>query len=126
MTVTDLPTLNAFLYGLAGVLLVIGFFQIKRGRIAVHRRFMIAAFATSALFLVFYTIYHVQVGSRPFPGTGPWRTVYFSILIPHVILAAAVTGGAGTHDAEHALAGAHLALAVAGAAGFERGVVLRA
>lgn len=51
---------------------------------------MIAAFVTSALFLLSYVTYHAQAGSRPFPGTGLARTIYFSILIPHVLLAAAV------------------------------------
>ena len=51
---------------------------------------MISAFVTSGLFLASYVVYHVQVGSVPYPGTGFWRGVYFSILIPHVILAAAV------------------------------------
>ncbi len=51
---------------------------------------MIAAFVTSALFLVSYVTYHAQVGSKPFPGTGAMRAIYFAILIPHVILAAAV------------------------------------
>jgi putative membrane protein len=51
---------------------------------------MVAAFVTSGLFLVSYVVYHAEVGSRPFPGTGVWRTVYFAVLIPHVILAAAV------------------------------------
>lgn len=90
MSVTDLPTLNAILNGLSALLLVGGLIQIKRGRIPVHRRFMIAAFIMSGLFLVSYVVYHVQVGSVPYSGTGIWRTVYFTILIPHVILAAAV------------------------------------
>jgi uncharacterized membrane protein YozB (DUF420 family) len=51
---------------------------------------MIAAFTSSSLFLTSYLIYHAQVGSKPYPGTGIMRTVYFSILIPHVVLAAAV------------------------------------
>lgn len=90
MSVADLPTLNAVLNGLAALLLIVGFVQIKRRRIAAHRRVMIAAFVMSALFLVSYVIYHAQAGSVPFPGTGVWRTIYFSILIPHIILAAAV------------------------------------
>lgn len=90
MAATDLPTLNAFLNGLAAILLVAGLVQIKRRNIATHRRFMIAAFVMSGLFLVSYVIYHVQVGSVPYPGTGIWRVIYFTILIPHVILAAAV------------------------------------
>jgi putative membrane protein len=88
--VTDLPALNATLNATAAVLLSIGYWHVRRRRIAAHRRFMIAACVASALFLVSYVTYHAQVGSRPFPGTGLARTVYFAILIPHVILAAAV------------------------------------
>jgi putative membrane protein len=51
---------------------------------------MIAAFCTSVLFLISYVTYHAQMGSRPFPGTGAVRALYFSVLIPHVVLAAAV------------------------------------
>jgi len=51
---------------------------------------MIAACVTSALFLTSYVIYHAQIGSKPFPGTGLARLIYFAILIPHVLLAAAV------------------------------------
>jgi uncharacterized membrane protein YozB (DUF420 family) len=55
-----------------------------------HRRFMIAACLTSALFLTSYVIYHAQAGSKHFPGTGFARVIYFAILVPHVLLAAAV------------------------------------
>jgi uncharacterized membrane protein YozB (DUF420 family) len=72
------------------VLLLCGWWNIKQRRIQVHRRFMIAAFVASGLFLTSYVIYHAQVGSKPFPGTGIARAVYFSILIPHVLLAAVV------------------------------------
>lgn len=90
LSVHDLPTLNASLNALCTVLLVIAYFHIRARRIAQHRKTMLAAFATSVLFLVSYAAYHAQVGSKPFPGTGLFRTVYFTILIPHVILAAAV------------------------------------
>jgi uncharacterized membrane protein YozB (DUF420 family) len=85
-----LPHLNALLNGLSAVLLTTAWLQIRARRIAAHRRLMIAAFATSCLFLISYVTYHAQAGSKPFPGTGLVRTIYFSILIPHVILAAAV------------------------------------
>ena len=49
---------------------------------------MIAAVIVSAAFLTSYVIYHANVGSKPYPGTGILRTIYFAILIPHVILAA--------------------------------------
>jgi len=85
-----LPTLNASLNALAGVLLITGYTLIRRRRIAAHRRAMIAAFTTSALFLISYVVYHANAGSRPYHGTGFMRVLYFSILVPHVILAAAV------------------------------------
>jgi putative membrane protein len=90
MSVSDLPHLNAALNALSGLLLATGFVFIKSRNIAAHRRCMLAAFVTSSLFLTSYVIYHSQAGSRPFSGTGTLRVVYYSILIPHVILAAAV------------------------------------
>jgi uncharacterized membrane protein YozB (DUF420 family) len=90
VSVTDLPTLNAALNATSAILLTIGWFLIRAKRIEMHRRFMISAFVSSALFLVSYVIYHAQVGSKPYPGTGVMRTVYFSVLIPHVLLAAVV------------------------------------
>lgn len=90
MTVHDLPALNATLNGLAGVLLLAGYILIRAGRIAQHRRVMLAAFATSSLFLVSYVVYHAQVGSVRFTRAGFVRPLYFTILITHVTLAAAV------------------------------------
>jgi uncharacterized membrane protein YozB (DUF420 family) len=90
MTISDLPALNATLNAIAATLLATGWMFIKRGRIAQHRACMIAAFATSAIFLVSYVIYHANVGSRPFSGQGPVRLVYFAILITHIVLAAAI------------------------------------
>jgi uncharacterized membrane protein YozB (DUF420 family) len=90
LTAADLPALNATLNATSAVLLVTGWWHIKHGHIQTHRRFMIAAFVASSLFLISYTIYHAQIGSKPFPGTGIARTIYFSILIPHVVLAAVV------------------------------------
>ena len=90
MTVTDLPSVNAALNATAGLLLIIGYVLIRMGHIEAHRRVMISAFACSAVFLASYVVYHAQVGSKPFAGTGLARTVYFTILIPHVVLAAAV------------------------------------
>jgi uncharacterized membrane protein YozB (DUF420 family) len=51
---------------------------------------MAAAFTVSVLFLVSYLVYHYQVGSVKFTGTGPIRTVYFTVLITHSVLAAFV------------------------------------
>ena len=90
MTVRDLPALNAILNGTAGLLLFVGWILIRRGNRVAHKRVMLAAVACSALFLVSYLTYHYQVGSVRFQGQGPIRTVYFTILLTHTILAAAI------------------------------------
>ena len=90
MAISDLPALNATLNGIAGCLLAAGYVLIRQKRIAAHRACMIAAFVASTLFLVSYLVYHAHVGSRPFPGQGTIRLVYFTILITHIILAAAI------------------------------------
>ena len=90
MSVHDLPAVNASLNALSGVLLLLGFTLIHRRRVELHRKVMIAAFATSSLFLICYVVYHAQVGSVPFPRQGFVRPLYFTILITHVILAATV------------------------------------
>ena len=90
MQIGDLPALNATLNGIAAVLLTAGYILIRRGQRTLHKRCMLAALTTSGLFLVSYVIYHLNTGSRPFPGQGPIRVVYFTILITHVILAAAI------------------------------------
>jgi uncharacterized membrane protein YozB (DUF420 family) len=90
ISVTDLPALNATLNGIAAIFLTIGYVCIRTRRIAQHRACMIAAFVTSTLFLISYLTYHAHIGSRPFMGQGAIRVVYFTILITHVILAAAI------------------------------------
>ncbi len=90
MTVHDLPSINAALNATAALLLIWGYMLIRRKRIHAHRKVMLAAFATSSLFLICYIVYHAQVGSVHFPKTGAIRTVYFTILITHTMLAATV------------------------------------
>ena len=85
-----LPTVNATLNAISAVLLVWGYLLIRRKRIDAHRRVMKTAFVTSCLFLVCYLVYHAQVGSVPFTKTGAIRTLYFSILVTHTVLAATV------------------------------------
>jgi len=89
VTLADLPALNATLNGTCAVLLTIGYVLIRRRRIRQHRRVMIAAFVTSTLFLTSYLIYHANIGSKPFPGTGAIRIVYLTILVSHILLAMA-------------------------------------
>ncbi len=90
ISVSDLPTINAICNGSAAVLLVCGFALIRRGRKQAHRRVMLGAFAMSVLFLAGYLVYHSQVGSVRFQGTGMIRTVYFAVLVSHSLLAAVV------------------------------------
>jgi putative membrane protein len=90
MSVRDLPSLNAALNGTSAVLLLLGYRFIRRRAISAHRACMLAAFTVSVAFLISYVVYHAQVGSVRFPGTGWARGVYFAILITHTMLAALV------------------------------------
>ena len=90
MSLQDLPAVNATLNAISGTLLVIAYALIRARKIEQHRKVMIAAFAASSLFLVCYVIYHAQVGSVRFTRHGFVRPLYFTILITHVTLAAAV------------------------------------
>jgi len=90
VNISDLPTLNASLNALAAVFLVSGYLLIRNGRRDAHRRCMLLALGTSALFLTSYVFYHANAGSVPFRGTGAIRVVYFAVLIPHIVLAATV------------------------------------
>jgi putative membrane protein len=86
----DLPALNAALNATAAVLLSTGYVLIRKGRVETHRKVMLAAFGASVLFLTSYLVYHANVGSKHFPGQGPIRTIYFTILLTHTVLAAAI------------------------------------
>jgi putative membrane protein len=84
------PALNATLNGASAVLITTGRVLIKRKKVALHRACMLAAVATSTLFLASYVYYHAHVGSVRFPGQGWIRPAYFALLISHTVLAAAV------------------------------------
>ncbi len=90
ISVHDLPTVNATLNGLSAIALVSGYLAIRRRRIDLHRACMISAVAISVLFLASYLFYHYQAGATRFAGQGWWRPVYFTILITHTVLAAAI------------------------------------
>ena len=90
MSVADLPKVNATLNGLSFVLLLCGFYFIRKRKITTHKTFMLSAFTVSVLFLASYLYYHSQVGNIHFKHAGWIRPVYFSILTSHSILAAAI------------------------------------
>ena len=83
----SLAPLNALLNGCATILLLAGFIFIRRGNVRAHRACMITAMGFSAIFLTSYLVYHWNVGNVRFSGEGWVRSLYFSILIPHIILA---------------------------------------
>jgi len=90
LRVTDLPAVNALLNGTSAALLLAGYVLIRQRRLDAHRRVMLAAVACSTLFLACYLVYHAQVGSVRFRGQGPVRTLYFTILITHTVLAVTI------------------------------------
>jgi putative membrane protein len=92
MTVRDIPTLNATLNGIATVLLTIGYVLIKQGRREAHRKIMTGACVVSAVFLVSYVTHKVLIHgvNTPFGGAGAIRTVYYVMLISHILLAMSI------------------------------------
>lgn len=90
MRISMLPTLNAVLNATSGLLIFAGYLLIRQKRVAAHRACMLAAVASSTIFLISYVVYHLQHGATRFAGSGIARTGYFVILISHTVLAAAV------------------------------------
>lgn len=88
--VANLPALNAALNSVSALLIIAGFSAIMKKKYLMHMKLMLTAFITSSLFLISYLVYHHNVGHVPFPGEGTVRTVYFTILISHIILSAFV------------------------------------
>ena len=82
--------LNASLNGTSAILLAGGYVAIRSGKIAVHKAFMISAFAVSSVFLSSYLVYHYRVGHVAFHGQGWIRPVYFVLLTTHTILAVVI------------------------------------
>ncbi len=92
MTIQDIPALNALLNGLATVLMTIGFIFIKGGNREAHRACMLGAGAVSAIFLVGYVTHKILVRGvhTPFGGEGFIRSVYYVMLITHILLAISI------------------------------------
>lgn len=82
--------LNASLNGVSAILLAGGYAAIRNGKIAVHKTFMISAFAVSSVFLASYLVYHYRVGHVAFQGQGWIRPVYFALLFTHTVLAVVI------------------------------------
>jgi uncharacterized membrane protein YozB (DUF420 family) len=89
MSVSDLPAVNASLNALATVLLTTGFVFIKQRQVTAHRRCMVSAFVVSCIFLVTYVLHKILMRGvhTAFGGEGVIRTIYYTMLISHIILA---------------------------------------
>lgn len=85
-----LPAVNASLNGLSAILLILGWRTVLKREREKHRRLMLAACASSALFLVSYLVKTVFHGTTTYGGTGFDRTVYLFVLFSHLTLAIAV------------------------------------
>lgn len=85
-----LPPIYATINALTAIILVLAVIQIKKGNRKTHENLMKLAIGLSALFLVMYVIYHMTSTSTPFGGEGSIRTIYFFILISHILLSIAV------------------------------------
>jgi len=85
-----LPGLNAFINGTCSVLLLISLWAIRNKKIAVHKTINLTTFGLSALFLISYVLFHYFIAETTFGGEGAIRTVYYTILVSHIILAAIV------------------------------------
>jgi len=90
MELSALPAIDALLNATSAVFLTLGYIFIRRKNIRAHKFCMLAAVATSSLFLVCYLTYHYFHGATRFSGEGAVRWVYFSILGSHTVLAAAI------------------------------------
>ena len=89
-SIASLPLLNAVLNGISVLLLSGGYVAIQRRHITLHKTCMLSACVTSALFLISYLTYHYHIGSKPFPGQGSVRLLYFAVLISHTMLAVVI------------------------------------
>lgn len=85
-----LPRLNALLNASAFTCLLVSFLSIRKGRVARHQALNTAALTLSALFLVSYVTFHLLTESTKFGGEGPIRTVYFIVLVSHILLSAGI------------------------------------
>lgn len=84
-----LPHVQAWCNGTAAVLMVCGYYSIRKKNKVAHAAFMAAALLASTFFLVAYLAFHYMAGSPKYWGTGAVRTVYFFLLTSHTILATA-------------------------------------
>jgi putative membrane protein len=88
--VSFLPTLHAILNSMTAIALVIGYYNIRKGNINVHRGAMATAFGLSAIFLVSYVTYHFLGERTIYGGDGLLKLFYYFILLTHIVLAVVI------------------------------------
>jgi len=84
------PEVNATLNATSALMILAGLFFIRHRQVASHRACMLAASATSFLFLISYLTYHALAGVIHFAGRGLVRKAYFVLLTSHTILAVVI------------------------------------
>ncbi len=85
-----LPAVNAALNGMTAIMLILGFWAIRKKIVEVHKRFMSLSMILSVLFLVSYILYHSTTEPTKYGGEGFWKYFYYSLLISHIFLAIAI------------------------------------
>jgi len=85
-----LPPIYSSLNALTAVLLVLALVAIKSKKIKLHQRLMQTCIALSLVFLVMYIAYHMTTDPTPFGGEGFTKSMYFFILISHILLSIAL------------------------------------
>ena len=85
-----LPPIYASLNAFTSILLVVAIWAVKNQKIKLHKLLMKSAIVCSVLFLLLYVLYHITSDSTKFGGEGILKTVYFFILISHILLSIAV------------------------------------
>ena len=88
--ISSLPLFHAVLNGSTALCLILGYFFVKSKQIKVHRTLMLSAFILSSIFLVSYVVYHYTFPPTKFGGDGAIRSIYFFILITHIVLATTI------------------------------------
>lgn len=83
-----LPQFHAALNATVAVVLVVSLAFIRQGNVRLHRSTMVTAMLLSVVFLLSYVAYHITNDPTRYGGTGPLRTVYFILLISHIVSAA--------------------------------------
>ena len=88
--VSVLPKLHALLNSLTAIALITGYRFIKKKNIRYHRFSMVTAFVLSSFFLISYVTYHYQAAPTSYGGEGILKSIYYFVLITHIVLAAVI------------------------------------